>query len=102
MPATLFYRWSQPYHYYYNKNGKLHRINQEKIDPDKVEKSFGKFATWLWSHEEEQGISKKLPDELGDIEGTEDTIKVEYLDSSRICNSLLFSQGFILSRKKND
>lgn len=83
VPSTLFYRWSQPYHYYCEENGRLKRLNQDRIDGAKVVANMGDQAIWLWSKSEEEGTSA-LPNELADLEGLDEIVKIEYLSKKRI------------------
>jgi hypothetical protein len=84
MPATLFYRWSQPYHLYYD-DGHMRRLNQDKINCAKVLELMGSRAIWMWSVDDHENTQKiDMPKELADIEDKDDIIKVEYLSKKRI------------------
>lgn len=43
----------------------------------------GDQAIWLWSKSEEEGTSA-LPNELADLEGLDEIVKIEYLSKKRI------------------
>ena len=81
-PSSLFLRWSQPFHFYFEDKdtGKIRRLNKERIEAHHVLPHLGKLGRWMWTDEANKPAAKK---------NDEETVLVEYLDKAGIGSTLV-------------
>jgi hypothetical protein len=71
-PTSLFFRWSQPFHFYFKDKdtGRIRRLNKERIEPSHALPLLGNLGRWMWT--DESNKSARFNDE--------EVVLVEYLD----------------------
>ena len=76
-PTSLFFRWSQPFHFYFQDKdtGKIRRLNKERIEAHQVLPLLGNLGRWMWTDEDPKTV-RANPDE--------EMVLVEYLDKTGI------------------
>lgn len=82
IPCTLFYRWAQPFFYYWkdSSDGKIRRFNKEKINLEKAKEDLLRGdceikARWLYEADKQVAQNEQI-------------LSVEYLDKHLTGNTM--------------